>query len=383
MNKPAVIIRGAYGESNFGDDVLMLISCDVVRRACPEHEVILLFVSRVPESGYRYVQRMLPGLRIIHLESEAAADLVVWGGGTQFYSFAATNVEVSKLTKIMRALFNPAKFMHYAKRLMYGNKFAADQRFAALGVGIGPFVPGSSAESYSRRLFSGMDYIAVRDPASIELCNAWGCHGAQLRSDLAFLTDSWLGSIQLPDAVPGSVAIVVRDWPHSAAGTELERSALKLADQLRSQGRNVAFVLFRSSGDDRWEQILGERGEREILRWDPEQSSVHGFLAELAKYETWVTARYHGAIFGAIIGRNVIPVELEPKLTMVAELLNSPLWQSPFDADAAMKMIDASRSEEFDSNSNRTAAVEGQKQAARQMIDEFSRFCRSESQARQ
>ena len=370
------IIRGAYGEGNFGDDVLMVACHGLLRQVYAADEIAYVFTSDPPVAERRYVERLLPGINIIRFESQAAAELVVWGGGTQFYSFSQSQAVVPFYRKVLAGLLDPEKAYNYLVKKLFGGKFHRGQRFAALGIGVGPFVPDSPNEGYSRDLFAKMNFAAVRDDESMQLCKTWGVRNLTHRSDLCFLPE-----ICWPDYLPVArvngrgrrIGVIVRDWPHDTAGAAYEKPLINAAEMLRKAGYSVQYILFRANGDCGWARLLSQRGESP-LAWNPEVQSITDFLHELDQFDCLLTARYHGALFGALIGRPVICIELEQKLRLVSELLKVGLWRQPFNESSCLELVEQVFAEYSKLERALADAVQQQRQLGQVMMSEFLAF---------
>jgi polysaccharide pyruvyl transferase WcaK-like protein len=354
----------------------MLACHSLLQRHYPANEIAFVFSSHPSEAERAYVRRLLPGINLIRFESEAGAEVVVWGGGTQFYSFPKTRTASPFYRKALAGLLDPAKTYNYFLKRAFGGKFNSRQRFAALGVGVGPFVPGSAEEGYTRNLFSKMDFASVRDDDSMSLCRAWEVSAARQHADLCFLPGAWWPSKPTPAAAPSTsrrVGIIVRDWPHDSAGGAYEQPLASVAESLRERGYTVTYILFRHGGDRGWRTSLEERGES-ILAWNPEQQTIAQFLAMLSQFDLLLTARYHGALFGALLGIPVVCVEIEPKLKLVSELLTVPLWARPFDADKCVTLIDQTFQEWPQVRTRMSRVVDAQRELASRMTTEFLEF---------
>src|SRR2546430_3129790 len=242
MVKVKAIIRGAYGEGNFGDDVLMIVCYRLLRRLYDEDQIAFLFGSHPATPERAYVHRLIPGIQIISLRSETRADLVVWGGGTQFFSFVQTQTSMNVTPlyeKVAKGLLDPKRAVKVLLQKVLRGKSHIGQRFAALAIGVGPFVQGSAEEICTRQLLARMDFVAVRDPQSLTLCRNWGVNHVTLHSDLCFLLDMWW-----PQGIPARtsrtsqrcVGVIVRDWPHDAEGFTYSQPLWNVVETLRGRG---------------------------------------------------------------------------------------------------------------------------------------------------
>jgi polysaccharide pyruvyl transferase WcaK-like protein len=381
MAKFKAIIRGAYGEGNFGDDVLMVVCHGLLRQIYQPDEIAFVFTSDPSESERRYAERLIPGINVIRFESEASAELVVWGGGTQFYSFPQSQTIPPLYQKVLTALGDPKKAMNFLRKKMFGGKFGRNQRFAALGVGIGPFVPGSPNETYSCSLFERMDFTAVRDPESLRLCGSWEVKSPKLRTDLCFLPEvCWSGSFpSIPPRERGRrIGLIVRDWPHDAEGAAYAKPLMDVAERLKGAGYEVRFVLFRAKGESDWAARLKVRDEAPLM-WEPESQSIADFFRELARFDCFVSARYHGAIFAALLGKPMVCIEIEQKLRLVAELLQSRLWKQPFEDARCLELVDRIFNGDAGDAATLSRVVEDQQSLGQAMMTEFCAFAQNQS----
>ena len=94
----------------------------------------------------------------------------------------------------------------------------------------------------------------------------------------------------------------------------------------------------------------------------------------MAEFDSLISARYHGAIFGAILGKPVICIDIEPKLRLVSEFLAGLLWPQPFDEEECLSLIRRVFGEYGNLRGATAEAVDHQRQLACTMVDEFLEF---------
>ncbi|UHD16240.1 polysaccharide pyruvyl transferase family protein [Thiocapsa bogorovii] len=301
-----------------------------------------------------YLEKHLPGIRTVSATAQVVdADLLVYGGGTQFYSFPLTGTRVSvyRRQRLLRALARP----HHVLRYLL-DKHAPPQtqiqrvtrHSAAVAVGIGPFMPDSIQEDKARAVLSNLEFISVRDPASLDVCTDWGREDVILGSDICFLpgllkltTDERLYA-PVRNKAGKNIGIVFRRWPHSQEGAAYVKPLVQAASHLRTLGYHVTWISFCKTEDA---QIIGELGEaaNSILYWTPEQLDVPQFLAILARFDCFITARYHGAVFSTLLRKPCVCVEVEQKLALASECfgMRPYLWEQPFRTNNCIAAIDA------------------------------------------
>jgi polysaccharide pyruvyl transferase WcaK-like protein len=377
-----IAIKGGYGYGNFGDDALMAAVHEVATKLC-----------RPDEAGYlcqdsAYTRKLTPNASILKVRDadRLSVRMLLFGGGTQFYSFARENAAERGFTdRAIRLLRQPGALpLKIARRFVRTHpKELPDEAdsIAALGVGVGPFVPGSAAETRAKDLFSHMTFISVRDARSYEMCRQWGATNLHHHTDLCF----WPGfhAAHVPQVEPAAAAsikrvgLVVRDWSHDAKGDSYGHSLLEVADELTKAGRTVDFVLFAGRHDRVWLQRLKATRFKAVL-WTPENDTIRDFAARLNSYDLFITARYHGAAFATLLGKPSICIEVEPKLALFAKVLGPAgrCWKHPFDALQCLRLV-----QEIEADMPRVIALlwtlrQMHSDIATRMVDEFLAFAR-------
>ena len=378
-----IAIRGGYGYGNFGDDALMAAVHGIATQLCPAREVGYLCQRA------SYLPALLPDAEILDLRTEdrLSARMLLFGGGTQFYSFPLTAGRNRGFARRAVGILKEPRLLPFkiARRIMRNHqKESPDQvdYVAALGVGLGPFAGLSSVQTQAKDMFAGMTYVSVRDVRSYEMCREWGVRNLHHHTDLCF----WPGfqATCAPDAILAKdpsirrVGIVVRDWPHDERGDSYHQSLLAVADRLSRTGKAVDFVLFAGRHDRGWLRRLEATGFHVAL-WNPEIDSIQGFTRGLASYDLFITARYHGAVFATLLGRPSICIEVEPKLSLFADVLGPAgrCWKYPFDRSECLRLVG-----DIEADYSRiTAIVRGirhqQSVLAARMVDEFLTFARN------
>jgi polysaccharide pyruvyl transferase WcaK-like protein len=373
-------IRGGYGYGNFGDDALMVAVHQVAARLCPAQETG--YLCR-PAS---YLRTLVPEARVLRLRDRdpLAVRLLLFGGGTQFYSFPPSGRQRGFVTRARRILREPRLLPRkVAQRLVPTRpKELPDHAdtIAALGVGVGPFVTGSAGETQTRELFAKMRYVSVRDARSYELCRQWGVKNLHHHADLCFWPDfqaAHVSASMRENRRIRRLGLIVRDWPHSEEGDSYHQSLLAVADGLHRAGKAADFILFAGRHERIWLKRL-KATKSHVVCWNPETDSIRTFVQRLASYDLFLTARYHGAIFATLLEKPAICIGVEPKLGLFADVLGAAgrCWKYPFDASECLRLIG-----EIDADySGVTAQVRDTKRRqstlACRMVDSFLAFAR-------
>jgi polysaccharide pyruvyl transferase WcaK-like protein len=339
MKRFRIVVRGAYGEGNFGDLALAAATAQTLRKSCRPDDFAFLLPA---ESK---VGDLLPGARCVHksLEEDVCCDLLLYGGGTQFFSFPLTCRKPDPLRKrLFRRLVG---WLRAARRLKRPFRIRS-ARSAAIGIGCGPFVEGSPQQLAAERVFKGLDFVAVRDLDSAAQCRRWGIPSVCQGADLCYVPGLWRkpGGNSSQPRVKGKekIGVIVRDWPHSAEGSAYSEPLLRLVTELRRRGLPADYILFWEL-DKVWQTRLRSAQEQPLI-WRADGArgnTIESFLQRLAQFDLFITARYHGAVFGSLLGKPVLCVDLEPKLRGISEILGDggSLWKQPFAIPAALRQI--------------------------------------------
>lgn len=340
-----LIVRGAYGHYNFGDDALMAGVDAILRCVASQVSAPVAFVCQ----DEPYVRKLVPHANIIstHDACRITTDVLLYGGGTQFYSFPRTAGRPR--SAVLRTLWgiSPVLYIHLraAYRMLGRQRLGpslSPERTMALGIGVGPFVDGSIEERLTRSLFRGMSFVAVRDEASVRQCHQWRVRRVKQYCDICCWRPFYatlLPSQSLRQSVQ-RVLIIVRDWTHDDVGIGYRDSVLRLRQRLHGQGIESTFCLFKGHHDVAWDHFLHTSGAP-LLSWNPEHMTLSEFCAQIAEFDLFITARYHGAIFATLLEKPTICIDIEPKLSSVAEDigLKDLVWSPPFDERECMELV--------------------------------------------
>lgn len=341
-----IVVRGGYGFTNFGDDALMFTLHQKLTQLAPESEIAYLCKKN------KYLSKIIGQSDIISFEklknNAFYAELLVYGGGTQFYSFTG----LSKFQKLKQKINSPtdfigvikAKLRLYKKNNFIDNKFTVTKyanKVAVLGVGLGPFeAENKIIENKTKQLFKELDFIAVRDLYAKQRCKDWGVTTCKLIPDICFALESSLFEIANKRTEPKRIGVIVRDWKHNDSGRGYYENLKQEANNLRAEGFIVTFISFDRTSDKEWMTILKEANE-DYLMWDPAKHEINEFLGLLNEFDLFITARYHGAIFSSLLNKPFIAIEVEQKLAMISEVFENGAhcWEKPFKKDDLLNLV--------------------------------------------
>ena len=319
-----IVLIGAYGSGNLGDDVLLDVVMHSLLKFVEPHEIVII------AKRFDYLEKQVPGTKLLFVQDnyDLNADVKVYGGGTQFFAYAARK---KHLAKVWFALTNPS----YTIRKLTGKlkQSISVRHTAMLGIGIGPFDDGQ--EDKLARISNELkkcDFIGVRDQRSFDFCQErklTAINGA----DLAF-TSTFSESLRKAagNRPPNrrKIAFILRDWPYSGGHENYLERIEEAAERLAAAGEEIDFIVFSHDSEVERPRL---KACGNYVRWDPNQQTTSGFVSALADYKAVVTSRYHGAVFSFLLNTPVIGINVDPKIELFFQQIGAPdlVWSHPYD----------------------------------------------------
>ncbi|MBP4141511.1 polysaccharide pyruvyl transferase family protein [Flavobacterium sp. P4023] len=319
-------VVGAYGETNFGDDLLMCVFENFFLKEFQNIE--LNFVGEPNQ----YANKLL--VNSSYLKPHFLPDWEVYGGGTQFFAFQEMNT-TSVFEKIIIAVNNPKILKNKIRSIFFKNQSNCS-KIAFLGFGIGPFYDNQKAISNAKEKVAAANYVGVRDEVSKSYCDQWKVD-ANLGADVVFSSYFKLLNVNKKESTSTKrkLGIIVRDWDWEESGKKYIHNLIEFYESYSEV--ELQFIVFAPSKDKNW---IKELKNKNTLIWDPEKYSIEIFLNKLNDFDGFISARYHGAIIGALLQKPVICIEIEPKLKILTEQVPEiKLWKKPFDINELVTLV--------------------------------------------
>lgn len=321
--KIKLVIKGAYGESNFGDDALMLY----LLKWATKHNIKPFFIGKKA----KYLRKYIPLHKYILVDycHRYHYETLILGGGTQFFSFSNMPKKKDKWHLLFSRpiLFFRKALIFLEKKVLFPK--VAFEKVYSLGIGLGPFEKESERELMAKNQLKDMKGIYVRDKFSYEFAKKIN-RNTYLATDICFLSDivDFEPYINHSNRIK-RIGVVVRDWGFSSEGGQYFERILEETNDLITNSYEVDFILFKNEPSC---ELRLSKTNHKILKWDPEKSDFKQFLKALSSYDLFISARFHGVIFGALLNIPSIAIEIEPKLKVTRELLNEGVfvWEQPF-----------------------------------------------------
>lgn len=331
-----IVIRGGYGATNFGDDALMKVIYD---------QFIIDKGSVTFSSTYDdYLKKLAPLASFIPFkETYHEFDILIYGGGTQFFSFQrkpnifkrfSNFINSKNKTEKLKAILGAFKKSYIPEKDIF--------KKVALGVGVGPFLPTADpvAETKAMNLFKSFNFISVRDSYSNKKMQEWGIKNYHYLTDICYVSNH-SEFLKNNSATIKKIGIIVRDWYHTKEGDSYKSELLNSSQILRDQGYSLQYIIFAEKRDPNWLSTLKSKKE-DLLIWEPDSISVDEFINKLSGFDLLITARYHGAVYSSLLGIPFLSIAVEQKLKLINEVHKngSESWDFPFNSDKLIQKIE-------------------------------------------
>lgn len=352
-------IKGAYGETNFGDDLLMCVFENFFSTQFSNAK--LNFVGEEEEYTSKLLSTSEYGV------SNFNPNIIVYGGGTQFFSFSEPK-KITRLEKIFKVLKEPKIFLN--KFISQGKRTETpDVPTVFLGFGIGPFYVEGPIIQKAKTALINAAFVGVRDEVSYKYCENWGID-ACLGADVVFSSYFHLPKLpEIKNVRKKRIGIIVRDWNWESTGASYIESLKKVYTENHSD-YDFQFIVFAPLKDKKWMESIAWS---EMLIWDPEKFTIDEFLSSLNQFDAFISARYHGAIIASLLNKPVICIEIEDKLKILTNQLKElKLWRKPFNEK---ELIDHLRTLNYDVNYSNSRNALAKK--ADDMLSSFQKFMTS------
>ena len=318
-----VLISGYYGYGNFGDEAILSVLVDYLRRKNHNITVLSGNPSRTAKSlGVKAVKNFnLLGIMI----AMANCDILISGGGSLLQ-----DVTSLKSLKYYSFIIRLAQKMH--------------KKVVIFAQGIGP-LNSEYAKKNVPLLLSKCDIVTVRDEKSLEFLKENGID-AQLVSDPLF-------SIELPiNESKGAVGVQLRAFKN-IDDIFLHNLAEYIAEHFGD--RKIELFVLQESLDypicKKFEKILKKTApyiETEIIH----NMSQNDIIIRISQLEYMIAMRFHAVLVAIKTGIKTLAINYDAKVAKLAYEAMLPLltisvdteWQTAFET---LKQLDSQRILDF------------------------------------
>ena len=301
-----VLIKGAYGTKNFGDDLLMIITSRILKSTG--------FSVDILAPNHKYVTKLAPECKLNTYNKNNAYDMLVYGGGTQFYDFEGSmenSISVRKKFKSLLSLFaSPRRIKGAILRRIYRAK--PIENIAYIGLGLGPF-HNEEVKKTTLKIFKNSLFTGVRDKKSLEYLSSSKAD-AILGADLCFshyFHEAENTEVDVEKKY--DVGVILRDWTLSEEGHVAESEVDGLVKN--SKNKKIIFIFFSKIHDSKWISFCQKR-RYEYSVWDPDKDNINDFLHRVATCRHIVSSRFHGLVVAALLRIPFTGLAIEPKISL-------------------------------------------------------------------
>lgn len=294
---------------------------------------------------------LIPDGNFIHYKYPFKAEVVVLGGGGQFFCF--NNIKQKRknlLNKISDFFYKQTSYKSAVMRIVLRYLGAHDNLFfshkvAAYCIGMGPFDGHGAGYFRAKKILPALDYISVRDGTSAELYrNFCPRKPVEIFTDPSFNKASWAPEIPRArlDQENGYVTLIVRDWPLDERGREFTRAVFEAGKLLSARGEKVRYAMLYEQRDFHLRSRAGDKAEWMV--WSVSNGQTIGeFINDLCRTsKAIISTRAHGVMLPAVFGVPSIAIEIEPKLREIHSMLpHGTLLVSEPTADAILSAYES------------------------------------------
>ena len=303
-NRRGVLICGAYGHGNAGDEAILEAIVRQMREIDPDMPVTVL--TRTPEETARrngvcalHTFDFLRFLRVMR-----RSKLFLCGGGS-----------------LIQDVTSSRSLWYYLFTLFAAKKLGC--RVLMYGCGIGPVLRGFDRRLARRVLNKSVDVITLREENSLQELKNFGVTQPEIlvASDPALTLPA-----AAPEAVEAALAelgvgkdekcigVCVRRWPGFLEKAPAFAAAARHAWEAYGLTPVFLSINHRSDGEaaERVAALLGEGVPCHILR-DPMPTPLT--IGILSRMDVVLSMRLHGLIFAAAAGVPLVGVSYDPKVT--------------------------------------------------------------------
>lgn len=329
MIKDNVVLLGYYGRGNFGDDILMVVTHRIIRELLPKVKICIRLAEPIP-----YVSHLTEeNIGFIPFGNRDQHRLIVHGGGGTFFDFAEYSISRKIINTILLSAGSTTfvKCEKWIRQVAQRPRMSAERRIG-IGLGVGTFTFGSSKLLEVLPVLADFKLLWLRDQQSQSNLKRLGIHPPViLGSDIAFLWNYWCPSNLLlakqpKESVRPKIGVILRDWPVGSGDHFAKRVMPSL--NLLSENYDLTLISFDKSTDKGTLKFLRNFPQ---ITWQPDKMTISDFASILSEQSLFLTARAHGAICGACLGRPSVVLEIEPKLATVHSMLPNTTRLAPLD----------------------------------------------------
>ena len=322
-----VFLAGYYGHANLGDDAILHVTLEELRRRIPALSVTVVSgnptATRTTADVDAVDEHDVPAI----VRAAERCDAIVLGGGGLFHDYHGVD-EATTFSRLHWGLTFCAMFPALAAML--------GKPFVVHAVGVGPLAT-DAGRRYTRLTFDRADVATVRDEASAALLADLGVDPGRIAvtadpavliatapADLVATRMSGLGIT----ASRRRIGVALRSWGTPEAEAHWQTTLATALDRIiTTLGADVVFVAFQAADG----AAPGDRDcARRVSALMSHQDAIHVVDAELwptemqgvlATCDVVVAMRLHAVLLAANAAVPVVALAYDPKVTAATRAL--------------------------------------------------------------
>lgn len=325
-----VLLSGYYGFGNAGDEAILEMVATALRTGAPGVPL------RVLTADLEATARRLVAAGLV-TEAEAPGAVAARDPLRALGEVAKAGLLVSGGGGLLQEGTSRRSLLYYAGLLLWARLLGVPRLVFAQGVG--PLWRRGS-RWLTRAALKGAT-IAVRDEPSQQLLEGMGLAQVQVTADPVLAAPP---PPEEEEAVPGAGPLAVILRPDGRPGGFQRDLALLAAIVEEAQDRQVPVQLvpFQPRQERGWAERLAQRvPEVQVVEAPSEEAGLQGWLTLFQRFRAVVSARYHGLAFGALAGKPLLALAVDPKLASLARDLGLDQgWlQPPFESGQVRQAV--------------------------------------------
>ena len=311
--RDGVVICGAYGRGNAGDDAILEAILQEMRSIDPDMPVTVL--SKNPRST-----RLTYRVRAVHRSNFLAWHTAMWSSRLYINGGGSLIQDVTSRRSLWFYLAN----IQAAKR--------AGNRVQMYGCGIGPVTRESHRKLAAKIINKNVDIITLREPDSLEELRAMGVTEPEilLTADPALILrkapDDKTDSVLLRAGIPPRgqyICFALRRWRGFEEKAPVFRAAAEYA--YRVHGLTPVFVAVEKRLDPGANQLAAQ-GLAIPHYFLDDAGSAGTIIGALSRMQAVVSMRLHALIFAAGQGIPLAGVVYDPKVSAFLRYIGQKLF---------------------------------------------------------
>ena len=306
--KGGIILSGYYGYRNSGDDALLGVIINSIRKELPEVGITALSKTPALTAG-QYGINSVGRFNLPHINSlMKSSSLFINGGGTL----------LTNQTTSTRSLWYYAMLMKLAKKRGLGVMLYAN--------GVGP-VEGEFGCRLAREALERSDVISLREELSLDELQKLGVENENIAvtADPAFMLtpcdEQWLKYILKREGFnPDEKYICFAPRRYAGMKPGFEDEILTACVELRARYGLVPVFLAMQRPND---VAMCKRLADKTAGLCPSELTASESIGLMSVCQMTVGMRLHSLIYSAVAGTPVIPVSYDVKVDALADSLNA------------------------------------------------------------